>query len=212
VALVPVTLVMFALSRRFGALAMRIGPRLPMTVGPLVAALGLLLLRAADAHPDYARQVLPGLLVFALGLTMTVAPLTAAVLSSVAPERAGVASGVNNAIARIAGLLAIAVVGAVVSSSFVAALDGKLPPRAIAQARAQPLVTNVPAAVPRGQRARAEATLTDASVHAFRAGLDICALLLAAGGLIAAAGVRNPSPARAASARESAATPTASTR
>jgi hypothetical protein len=140
---------------------------------------------------------------------MTVAPLTATVLSSVAQSHAGVASGVNNAVARIAGLLAIAVVGAVISSSFMSSLGDKLPPAALEEARAQPLVTDVPASVPPGRRAEAKAALTDASVDAFQAGVMLSALLVAAGGLISAAGVRNrPS---AASVRVSEATATAST-
>src|SRR3954451_9256454 len=166
VAFVPVTLVMFVLSRRFGALAMRIGPRVPMTVGPLLGGLGLFWLRGVDAHPDYLTEVLPCLLLFALGLSMTVAPLTATVLSSVARDHAGVASGVNNAVARVAGLLAIAVTGAVVSSSFVTSLDHRLPPKAIDQASTQPLVTEVPASVPPGQRAEAKVALTEAGVEA----------------------------------------------
>src|SRR3954451_1145677 len=155
VAFVPVTIVMFLLSRRFGALAMRIAPRLPMTVGPLLGGLGLFMLRGVDADPDYVTEVLPGILLFALGLSMTVAPLTATVLSSVPQTHAGVASGVNNAVARVAGLLAIAVVGAVVSSTFASALQDKFPDNAIDEARSQPLVTNVPEAVPPGQRAEA---------------------------------------------------------
>ena len=118
VAFVPVTLVMFFLSRRFGALSMRIGPRLPMTFGPLIGAAGLFLLRGVDVEPGLRDRGAAGVLLFALGLSMTVAPLTATVLSSVPQTHAGVASGVNNAVARIAGLLAIAVVGAVVSSNF----------------------------------------------------------------------------------------------
>lgn len=196
VAFVPVTVVMFLLSRRFGALAMRIGPRLPMTIGPLLGGAGLLWLRGVDAHPDYVTEVLPGILVFALGLSMTVAPLTATVLSSVSEHHAGVASGVNNAMARIAGLLAIAVVGAVVSSSFASGLDSKLNSRALADARTQPLVTRVPAAVPPGQRAQAKLALTDASVTAFRDGLTLAAILVAAGGIISGVGVRNPRSAR----------------
>ncbi|MEA2494323.1 MAG: hypothetical protein QOJ29_2234 [Thermoleophilaceae bacterium] len=191
VAFVPVTLVMFVLSRRFGALAMRIGPRWPMTVGPLLGGLGLFLLRGVDSHPDYAREVLPAVLLFSLGLSMTVAPLTATVLSSVEQRHAGVASGVNNAVARVAGLLAIAVVGAVVASTFRSDLAGKLPAAAVAEARTQPLVTTVPKTVPPGQRAEAKRVLTDASVDAFRAGVTLSALLVAAGGLISAAGVRN---------------------
>jgi hypothetical protein len=191
VAFVPVTVVMFLLSRRFGALAMRIGPRWPMTVGPLLGGLGLFLLRGVDTQPGYFSEVLPGILLFAFGLSMTVAPLTATVLSSVGQQHAGVASGVNNAVARVAGLLAIAVVGAVVSSSFVSSLGDKLPEKALAEARTQPLVTTVPDGVPAGQRAEAKAALTDASVDAFRAGVTLSALLVAAGGLISAAGVRN---------------------
>src|SRR5258705_367494 len=122
-ALVPVTAVMFTLSRRFGALSMRIGPRLPMTFGPLVGAAGLFLLSTVDSTPDYVTDILPGVLLFSLGLSATVAPLTATALSSVGSHRAGIASGVNNAVARIAGLVAIAVVGAVISSSFASKLD-----------------------------------------------------------------------------------------
>jgi EmrB/QacA subfamily drug resistance transporter len=210
VAFVPVTIVMFLLSRRFGRLAMHIGPRWPMTVGPLLGGLGLFLLRGVDANPDYVTEVLPPLLLFALGLSMTVAPLTATVLSSVPQSHAGVASGVNNAVARIAGLLAIAVVGALVASSFTSSLDSKLPPKALAEARTQPLVTQVPNGVPPGQRAQAKATLTDAGVKAFRDGVTLAALLVAAGGVISGIGVRNPRP-REVSARASAASATAST-
>jgi hypothetical protein len=123
------------------------------------------------------------------------------VLSSVAQHYAGVASGVNNAVARVAGLLAIAVVGAVVSSTFSSDLEGKLPARAIEEARSQPLVTTVPDTVPPGQRAQAKEVLTDAGVDAFRAGVLLSALLVAAGGVISAAGVRNHLRPGAASAR-----------
>jgi EmrB/QacA subfamily drug resistance transporter len=209
-AFVPVTLVMFLLSRRFGALAMRIGPRLPMTVGPLLGGAGLFLLRGVDTHPGYVSEVLPCILLFALGLSMTVAPLTATVLSSVARQHAGVASGVNNAVARVAGLLAIAVVGAVVSSTFVNGLDGKLPATALAEARTQPLVTHVPSSVPSGRRAEAKVALSEASVDAFRAGLTLSAFLVAAGGLISAVGVRNvtrPAASRVSEATASTSTP-----
>jgi uncharacterized membrane protein affecting hemolysin expression len=99
---------------------------------------------------------------------------------------------VNNAVARVAGLLAIAVVGAVVASSFSSSLGNSLPPAAQAEARTQPLVTQVPKSVPPGQRAQAQRTLTNASVDAFRAGVTLSALLVAAGGVISAVGVRNP--------------------
>jgi EmrB/QacA subfamily drug resistance transporter len=191
-ALTPVTVVMFVLSRRFGALAMRIGPRLPMTFGPLLGGAGLLLLRSVDTRPDYVTEVLPGILLFSLGLSATVAPLTATVLSSVDQRYAGTASGVNNAIARVAALIAIAVVGAVVASSFTASIGHKLPPQAVAKAKKEPLVTTVPANVPPPQRATAKKVLEKASVDAFRDGMTLSALLVAVGGLISLAGVRNP--------------------
>ncbi|HEX6675086.1 MAG TPA: DHA2 family efflux MFS transporter permease subunit [Actinomycetes bacterium] len=109
VALVPTTLVMLLLSARAGRLAQRIGPRLPMSLGPLLAAAGLALLIRIDAGGSYLVDVLPGVLVFALGLSLTVAPLTSTVLAAASAEHAGVASAINNDVARVAGLLAVAV-------------------------------------------------------------------------------------------------------
>lgn len=108
--LAPVTVLMLLLSPSAGRLCQRVGPRLPLTVGPLVAALGFLLLSAVGAGDDYVRHVLPGTVVFGLGLSLTVAPLTAAVLGAAPSERAGVASAVNTTVARAAGLLAVALV------------------------------------------------------------------------------------------------------
>jgi EmrB/QacA subfamily drug resistance transporter len=113
----PVTLVMFALSRRFGALADRLGPRLFMGGGPLIAAAGILLLARGGMRVSYWTDLLPALLVFALGLSLTVAPLTATVLAEADEEGAGIASAINNAIARVAGLVGVAVVGAAVAGT-----------------------------------------------------------------------------------------------
>ncbi len=113
-ALLPVTLLMLLLSSRAGALAQRIGPRLPMTVGPLVVAVGLVLWSGIDDGSSYAAAVLPGAVVFGLGLSLTVAPLTATIMASVETGVLGVASGINNAVARLAGLLAVAVLPLVV--------------------------------------------------------------------------------------------------
>jgi len=113
-ALLPVTLLMVGLSARAGALAQRIGPRLPMTVGPVVMATGLLLWTRVDVGASYAGAVLPGALVFGLGLAATVAPLTATIMASADDEHLGAASGVNNAVARTAGLLAVSVLPLVV--------------------------------------------------------------------------------------------------
>lgn len=111
--LLPVTIIMFTLSPRFGALAGKIGPRLFMSVGPMVAAIGFLLMLRLQTNVSYVTQLLPGVLVFALGLSMTVAPLTTAVLKDVDTRHSGVASAINNAVSRISGLIAIAVIGVV---------------------------------------------------------------------------------------------------
>jgi hypothetical protein len=107
--LAPLTVLMFLLSSRAGALAQRIGARLPMTIGPLVIAAGLLLFTTISPGHSYLTTVLPAVIVFGVGLSCTVAPLTATVLASVDDAELGVASGVNNAAARLAGLLAVAV-------------------------------------------------------------------------------------------------------
>jgi EmrB/QacA subfamily drug resistance transporter len=122
----PISLCLFLLSPRFGKLASGVGPRLPMTVGPILAGAGMLLFLRIGADASYAADVLPAVLVFGLGMSMTVAPLTATVLDSVAPNRVGIASGVNNGVSRVAGLLAIAVLGAVISAHFGARLDSEL--------------------------------------------------------------------------------------
>ncbi|HEX6444443.1 MAG TPA: MFS transporter, partial [Streptosporangiales bacterium] len=109
-ALLPVTVLMLVLSARAGALAQRIGPKLPMTFGLLVAATGMVLVSRIGPGASYFVEVLPAVAVFGLGLSATVAPLTATVLASADPRHAGVASGVNNAVARAASLLAVAVV------------------------------------------------------------------------------------------------------
>ena len=114
-ALLPITVVMFALSPRVGRLSMRYGPRLFMGVGPLIAAASLVWLTQLGLEFSYWAELFPILLGFSLGLSMIVAPLTATVLADASELDAGIASGVNNAVARIAGLLGIAVVGAAVA-------------------------------------------------------------------------------------------------
>ena len=153
--------------------------------------------------------MLPGLLVFSLGLAMTVAPLTAAVLAGVEERQAGIASGVNNAVARVAGLLGIAALGAVVAVQFSASLDShlagvRLDPRAeaaVAQAKrvtlGRPSVAGLP---PRQARAVTDAA-DAASLESFRVGIAIAGGLVLLGGVIGAVGIQNP---RRASARRSA--------
>jgi hypothetical protein len=107
-ALVPFTVIMAIFSSKAGALSQRIGARLPLTVGPVVAGAGILILSRVGPGDTYLTGVLPGVVTFGAGMAITVAPLTAAVLGSVSDQQAGVASGVNNAVARFAGLIAVA--------------------------------------------------------------------------------------------------------
>jgi EmrB/QacA subfamily drug resistance transporter len=122
-ALAPVTLVMLLLSSRAGRLSARIGPRVPMTLGPLLVAAGFMLYTRIGPGSTYLTDILPGMLVFALGLTLTVAPLTATVLSAAPAQHAGVASAVNNDVARTAGLLAVAILPVAAGISGAGALE-----------------------------------------------------------------------------------------
>jgi EmrB/QacA subfamily drug resistance transporter len=110
--LLPLTAMMLLFSARMGALAQRIGPRLPMTVGPVIAGAGMALFSLLEPGVSYWKGVFPAAMVMAVGLTITVAPLTAAVLAAVEDRHAGLSSAINNAVARIGGLLAIAVLPA----------------------------------------------------------------------------------------------------
>jgi EmrB/QacA subfamily drug resistance transporter len=150
VALVPITIVMFALSPRVGRLSMRIGPRLFMGFGPLVAAAGTVALVRLKPGFSYWEELFPALIVFSIGLSMIVAPLTATVLADADETDSGIASGTNNAVARIAGLLGIAGVGVAAATSN-----------------------------------------NELNVHGFQLAMGITAVLLAFGGVIGLAGIRN---------------------
>jgi len=163
----PVSLILFALSPRWGRLASGTGPRLPMTAGPIVGGIGLLALLRVGSSADYATEVLPAILVFGLGLSATVAPLTATVLDSVEERHVGIASGVNNGVSRVAGLLAIAVLGAIISARF-AAIAGDV--------AGDPLTAHA----------------AGASTSAFHLGIAIAGILMIAGGLVSAVGIENP--------------------
>jgi EmrB/QacA subfamily drug resistance transporter len=197
---IPVTIVMFALSARFGGLADRHGPRFFMGVGPLVAAAGLALFLGLDADVDYLTDLLPGLVVFSLGLAMTVAPLTATVLADADEKNAGIASGTNNAIARVASLIAIAAVGALIASSFGSSLRDDLGAaanrpavsRAIEKAEEQPLAQVSVESAPPGVRARLARASEQSSIDAFRMAIAIATVLVALGGLLGLAGIVNP--------------------
>jgi EmrB/QacA subfamily drug resistance transporter len=123
-ALVPFALIMFALSRWAGGLIERVGPRLPLTVGPALASVGIGLFALARAGSSYWTTVFPAVCLLGLGMAITVAPLTTAVMGAVETSRSGVASGVNNSVSRVAGLLAIAIFGVLLARTF----DGRVRP------------------------------------------------------------------------------------
>jgi EmrB/QacA subfamily drug resistance transporter len=196
-ALLPVTVLMFLLSPVAGRLAGKHGPRWFMTFGPLLAAAGFLLMLRMRAHTAYFTEMLPGVLVFGLGLSGTVSPLTAAILGDIDQRHAGIGSAINNAIARVAGLLAVAAIGALLAARFSAAVASAprdaFGPRArafLTEAKERPLDTTVPKDVAADGPAVA-ALLDDASVAALDAALWAMAGALVVGGLISAAGIRN---------------------
>jgi EmrB/QacA subfamily drug resistance transporter len=196
----PSTLVMFALSRRFGALADKHGPRFFMGAGPLVGAVGVVMLSRLGTHVSYFADLLPGLFVWALGLSMTVAPLTAAVLAGVDADQAGIGSAVNNAVARVAGLIGTAAIGAIVAAQFTSSLDSRLQGRplqpkaraVVAAARRQPLGVPATEGLPAADAARLRHDSAEASRSAFSLGMEIAAILVGAGGVLGAVGIRNP--------------------
>lgn len=203
-ATMPVSILLFALSPRFGRLASSTGPRLPMSAGPILAGVGLIGMRRVGADAAYPADVLPAILVFGLGLAATVAPLTATVLDSVAERRVGVASGINNGVSRVAGLLAIAVLGAVISAHFGAGLDAGLGARplspaaekAVADAREQPLGVPGTSGLAAAEARRVRTASISASTSAFHLGTLIAGLLMILGGIVSWFGIENPRRAR----------------
>jgi EmrB/QacA subfamily drug resistance transporter len=210
-ATMPISLCLFLLSPRFGRVASGVGPRLPMTLGPIVGGVGMLLFMRLDQGASYLGDVLPAVLVFGLGLSATVAPLTATVLDSVAERQVGIASGVNNGVSRVAGLLAIAVLGAVISAHFGARLDSDLASpsgtssglvgfgapgtpagEAIAEAKEQPLGVPETENVPEDQARVIVTASVDASTSAFRLGTALAGILMILGGIAAGIGIENP--------------------
>jgi EmrB/QacA subfamily drug resistance transporter len=184
-ALVPFITVMFVLSRWAGGLITRYGPKVPLVLGPIIAAAGFALLGLPTVGGPYWSTFLPGILVLGFGMVMTVAPLTTTVMSSVDPERSGVASGINNAVARTAGLMAVAVLGIVVGTVFSERLklrltDQPLPPdvRATLFAqRARWADVQVPTGLDRDVQAAIRRDIDESFVAAFRVAMFASASL-----------------------------------
>jgi EmrB/QacA subfamily drug resistance transporter len=192
--LLPVTLILFFFSSRIGALSGKHGPRLFMGFGPIIAGIGFLLMLSIKADVNYWTQVFPGVMVFGLGLVITVAPLVSAILGDVPKEQSGIASAVNNAVARIAGLLAVAAVGAIVAAQFGSTLDQKLSASAtsavLAKAKEVPLQITPPKEYQ--QDPVFKQAMSNASLKAFHTGLITISVLMFAGGVISLIGIRNP--------------------
>lgn len=184
-AFLPFTLLMGGLSRWAGSLVERYGARRPLIAGPLIAAAGLALLLLPGTESSYWTGFFPGLLVLGLGVTVSVAPLTTVVMNAAGEEQAGVASGINNAASRIAGLLAIAILGVVALAVFSGALEDRLaatgaPPeakQAVFEARQDLAATRVPAGVEGETQAALQAAVDASFVQSFRWVMGISALL-----------------------------------
>lgn len=186
-------IVLFVLSRPLAALPDHTPQRWLVGGGALLAGIGILLLLRVEAHADFRTQVLPSVLVHGLGLALLVAPLTTAILDSVNNGQAGLASGLNNAVARIGSLLGIGLVGLVISAQFSTSVtshstDAPLSPtalQAIEDSRARPMTVAIPTDLPSRQRVHVEQVLTAASVDAFHAGVGVIGAIATLAGLIA---------------------------
>ncbi|MBV8049573.1 MAG: MFS transporter [Acidobacteriaceae bacterium] len=192
-AALPMIFLMFLLSRWSGGLISQYGPKLPLVVGPLIAAAGFVLFAIPSVRAPYWTAFFPAFIVLGLGMAVSVAPLTTIVMNSVDQERAGAASGINNAVARVAGVLAIAVLGAVMVIAFAHAMrdslaDSKLNGDVVRQLESNvSLLGNLkppPGADPQ-TAATIRATIVGSFVFAFRVIMLVCAGLSAASAFVA---------------------------
>jgi hypothetical protein len=182
---------MFTLSRWAGGLVARIGPRLPLTIGPIISAIGIGLFARGGTSGSYWTSVFPAVCLLGLGMTITVAPLTTTVMGAVETHRAGVASGINNTIARVAGLLAIAVFGVLLSNRFDAEVEPRLDRLALPPAASAEIGKELPkmagaelknVAIEPGQRVAVQRAIDEAFVSGFQlVVLGAAVLALAAG-------------------------------
>jgi len=193
-ALLPFPIVMFLLSRWAGGLVTRYGSRLPLTIGPLVTGLGFILLALPDVGGSYWRAFFPAIAIFGFGMAISVAPLTATVMGSVSRDRSGAASGINNAVARLAGLLAIALLGLSIQSAFSAKLNQRLTALtvpvsvqdSVKQQHSRLAAIEIPSSLDPALRTQVQGAIAESFVSAFRRVVLICAALALIGGVAAA--------------------------
>src|SRR5437660_3176272 len=184
-AALPFILLMFVLSRWSGGLVSHYGPRLPLIIGPLIAAAGFALVALPSLGGSYWRTFFPAICVLGLGMAVTVAPLTTVVMNSVGQDRVGVASGINNAVARVAGVLAIAVFGIVMVNAFSSRLNWQIEKTLLPGNALHEIHTNeiklagmsIPAGLDPSTNASIKTLLSQAFVYGFRVIMFACAVL-----------------------------------
>jgi predicted MFS family arabinose efflux permease len=193
-AALPFIFLMFLLSRWSGGLVARYGARMPLIVGPLIAAIGFAMFAAPGAGVNYWKGFFPAFLVLGFGFAISVAPLTTVVMDAVDQERAGTASGINNAVARVAGVLAIAILGIVMVKLFSSSLDrslgaGQIAPGIFDYIRSNEIKLagmDVPSGLDADTAALVRASISHAFVFGFRTIMLICAGLSVASSATAA--------------------------
>ncbi|HEV2400162.1 MAG TPA: MFS transporter [Candidatus Sulfotelmatobacter sp.] len=203
-AALPLILLMFFLSRWSGGLVTRYGPRPPLVIGPLIAAAGFVLFAVPGVGANYWKTFFPAFVVLGFGMAVSVAPLTTVVMSSVDQDRGGTASGINNAVARVAGVLAIAILGIVMVKSFSSSLNrslagGLLPPRILQYVQANEIKLaglDLPSGLDADKTALIQVSISHAFVFGFRCVMLICAGLSLASAAVASLmiGRRHKSP------------------
>jgi predicted MFS family arabinose efflux permease len=192
-AALPLILLMFSLSRWSGGLVTRYGPRAPLIAGPLIAAAGFALFAVPNVGADYWKSFFPAFIVLGLGLAISVAPLTTVVMSSVGQDRAGTASGINNAVARVAGLLAVAILGIVMVKVFSFGLNRSLaaqhlPPGILKYIQSNEIKLaglDLPSGLQADTITVVRASISRAFIFGFRTVLLICAGLSLVSSLVA---------------------------
>jgi MFS family permease len=198
-ALLPFVFIMFFLSRWAGGLVARYGSRLPLFVGPVIAALGFVLFAIPQIGGSYWKTFFPAVCILGVGMAISVAPLTTTVMNSVTQRRSGTAAGINNAAARLAGLLAIALLGLSIQSTFDAQLNRQMaslripaPLQEAVKAQHSKLAAiEIPKSIESSQQIRIQHSIDESFIAAFRRVVLICAMLAFVSGLVAAFTISN---------------------